>query len=362
MNSHRTRLIAGLPLVLAIASVAAPPAHAQVADRYRFTYVTTASGLDAELSATVSTSGTLIGVYDAKANPTGTRTKPGLFGSFGGTENLPVDIEDFGIAAEGTLATATSGSFEMAVNLVAGVAGIEAWSVDALATGPIEIPFSVLLFTEAFRTRNPTSTYPAIPLEIPVGSVLVTGLQLVQAGPAVGSVGPAGASSYEVSVTVPASLSLTATVLGQAIEIQDGPIIPVAISGLLTVTDGAATLEATTPISFSQTEAPAEPLPEIPLSLPTLTPEVTADVTATLLLESVGASLVGSLVASATGEPVAPPCPADINGDGEVNGQDLGILLSAWGASAPSPADLNGDGTVDATDLATMLALWGPCG
>jgi hypothetical protein len=47
----------------------------------------------------------------------------------------------------------------------------------------------------------------------------------------------------------------------------------------------------------------------------------------------------------------------DLNGDGEVNGADLGLLLSAWGTSEAA-ADINGDGTVDGEDLGLLLAGW----
>ena len=48
--------------------------------------------------------------------------------------------------------------------------------------------------------------------------------------------------------------------------------------------------------------------------------------------------------------------PADLNGDGVVNGADLAILLSAWGGSGP--ADLDGDGAVTGADLAILLGAW----
>ncbi len=56
--------------------------------------------------------------------------------------------------------------------------------------------------------------------------------------------------------------------------------------------------------------------------------------------------------------------PGDINGDGDVNGADLGLLLSAWGACGDCspgscPADLNGDCTVDGADLGLLLGNWG---
>jgi len=49
---------------------------------------------------------------------------------------------------------------------------------------------------------------------------------------------------------------------------------------------------------------------------------------------------------------------ADLNGDGVVNGADLGILLGAWGGGGP--ADLNGDGIVNGADLGILLGAWGP--
>jgi len=52
--------------------------------------------------------------------------------------------------------------------------------------------------------------------------------------------------------------------------------------------------------------------------------------------------------------------PADLNGDGTVDGGDLGTLLSQWGG--PGSADLNGDGTVDGEDLGMLLASWGRAG
>jgi hypothetical protein len=52
------------------------------------------------------------------------------------------------------------------------------------------------------------------------------------------------------------------------------------------------------------------------------------------------------------------PRSADLNGDGVVDGADLGALLSQWGAQG-GPADLNGDGVVDGVDLGEMLARWG---
>ena len=48
--------------------------------------------------------------------------------------------------------------------------------------------------------------------------------------------------------------------------------------------------------------------------------------------------------------------PADLNGDGIVNGIDLGIFLAYWGTTG---GDFDGNGTTDGADLATMLGDWG---
>jgi hypothetical protein len=47
---------------------------------------------------------------------------------------------------------------------------------------------------------------------------------------------------------------------------------------------------------------------------------------------------------------------ADLNGDGIVDGGDLGLLLAQWGSSGSG--DLNGDGTVDGGDIGLMLVEW----
>ena len=54
--------------------------------------------------------------------------------------------------------------------------------------------------------------------------------------------------------------------------------------------------------------------------------------------------------------------PGDLNGDGEVNGADLAILLGAWGKCPPKGAciaDLNHDGVVNGADLSILLGNWG---
>jgi len=59
---------------------------------------------------------------------------------------------------------------------------------------------------------------------------------------------------------------------------------------------------------------------------------------------------------------VEPGRQADLDGDCEISGGDLGLLLAAWG---PCPekgacdADLDGDGVVGGADLGMLLGMWG---
>jgi hypothetical protein len=52
-----------------------------------------------------------------------------------------------------------------------------------------------------------------------------------------------------------------------------------------------------------------------------------------------------------------PANPYDLNGDGVVNGADLGLLLGSWGQ--PGPSDFDGDGTTGGSDLGLLLGAWG---
>lgn len=53
-----------------------------------------------------------------------------------------------------------------------------------------------------------------------------------------------------------------------------------------------------------------------------------------------------------------PACAGDLSGNGNIDGQDLGMLLAAWDQPG---ADLNCDGTTDGADLGILLGAWGDC-
>ncbi len=52
-------------------------------------------------------------------------------------------------------------------------------------------------------------------------------------------------------------------------------------------------------------------------------------------------------------------CPADLDGDDQVGGSDVGVMLSQWGG--PGTGDLDGDGVVGGADFGLLLSAWGDC-
>jgi hypothetical protein len=56
-------------------------------------------------------------------------------------------------------------------------------------------------------------------------------------------------------------------------------------------------------------------------------------------------------------------CPGDLDGSGEVDAADLGMLLLAYGPCTDddAAADLDGSGEVDSADLGLFLLYFGPC-
>ena len=70
-------------------------------------------------------------------------------------------------------------------------------------------------------------------------------------------------------------------------------------------------------------------------------------------------TILTAFVAVALAAPASAQCAGDLNGDSQVNGADLSILLNAWG---PCPSgnpgctgDLTLDGIVNGADLGTLL-------
>ena len=57
----------------------------------------------------------------------------------------------------------------------------------------------------------------------------------------------------------------------------------------------------------------------------------------------------------------AAACPADVDGNQQVDVSDLLAVLLSWGPCAGCPEDVDGDGVVGVGDLVLTIAAWGPC-
>ena len=127
---------------------------------------------------------------------------------------------------------------------------------------------------------------------------------------------------------------------------------PVTVSW--TTSDGSA-IAGTNYLAASGTLtfAVGEVAKSIPIAIPSQTYAGPKQFTVRLATAS------GAVLANATATGTIQRCPADGNSDGIVNGNDLSLFMSSWGA--PSVFDFNNDGTTNGSDLTTLLQDWGNC-
>jgi hypothetical protein len=67
----------------------------------------------------------------------------------------------------------------------------------------------------------------------------------------------------------------------------------------------------------------------------------------------------GGVYPKLTIETIAEGCAGDLDGDGDTDQGDLGILLADWGCTSDCSGDLDDDGDTDQADLGILLADWG---
>lgn len=73
----------------------------------------------------------------------------------------------------------------------------------------------------------------------------------------------------------------------------------------------------------------------------------------------------GFIQSGINGIQIRPLVPGDLDGNGAVDGADLGVMLGAWGdcpATGACLADLDGNGTVDGADLGVLLGAFAGTG
>lgn len=326
------------------------------------------SGLVATFGVTVPTTGTLIGNYDELNNPAGTRTKPGLFGSFGETENVPVNMSlTFSVTSD--VNTAPLGDFHLQLDADAGTLSISGLHIDYLGSGPQALESEVTLQTDSFRTRNPSSTYiGGIPITLPLSQATLLALSAVQdSGAAPGTLTETGPGQYDFLVIVPTQSAGQVEFGGTVTPFGPSPN-PVVLQGQLTLSDDTATMLSTQPLDVSNSQEVNQPLPQIPLDLPTiLPPGLTAAVLLDLTVTTTQTSLQGTQTLIANGTKVVTALPGDMNCDGSVTVSDIGPFVlaltdpPAYAAQFPDcdilHGDVSGDGQVTVSDIGPFVAL-----
>lgn len=343
------------PRCAALMAAAVPAiAVARVAEDYRFTVRSASSSVTTDLSAGASLAGTLIGDYDAKTNPTGTRTIPGLFGSTSG--NHPIDFS--GTAGFiGSDTTRPSGAFDLSLDLETGLALISGLTLDLTNGREIGVTLGFTIEYESFRTRQPTAVFiGGIPIPIPFGQVNLTALTLSQTDlSGAGVVQENGPGRYTVTLIAP--VELTASIETPADPVEVGPIVvplPLVLDIML---DGdAATASFTFDQSFVQ-QFPLElDLPaDQPLDLPTiLPPGETAHLLLNAAIDSFDVDFTLGATLDAAGDRVE-YSRADWNRDRVVDSRDYFAFLVDFFVGG---ADFNSDGVSNSQDYFDFLAVY----
>ena len=343
---------------MTIAAAAGALAPKSLADgTYTFTIQSESSALNSSISVNAPTVGTLIGNYDAATNPTGTRTKPGFFGAFGDTENVPDPLE-LGLVIGGENTTNPEGVFVLELDPEAGTAVLSGLDLDLLGDATPAISITANMRWDTFRTRNPTCTvFGGITIPVPLGQATISQFSLVQApGEASGTLVPAGESSYLVTVPVTVDATIAAALLDQ--ELPPTPqSVPLVFVATVTLDEqGAASISASLD-GFELSQEQAGPIGD-PFQTPFTEPLCQGSLIFTLQLQSLAIQSSSDATLVATGVKQAPPaCPCDWDGNGSLGTPDFFAFLSSWFAGEPS-ANFDGLNGVDVPDIFAFLSCW----
>jgi hypothetical protein len=323
------------------------------------------AAIDTKISSTVfaadtllSTAGSLMGDYDAKTNPSGTQTRPGLFGG-SGNNAIPASVD---LMTTTDLGAQPAGGFGLEVDFEAMVLSISGLSLDLLNGSVGATDLSATLEYSTFNTIAPSFIYPGgIPLTLPLGEIgAVSAATVTQSGDGLGVlIATADPDVFDFTALVTGELSMVIALGLPGSEPVETPIdaLPIALplSGQIErLAGGVLRLTIVVAEQTTQTELPIDgvALPALPLELPTLS-AATAGVVLSLAAEGLTFSTTFGLTLVANAE--AADCAADFNSDGLLDFFDVSAFLAAFSAAAPS-ADLNNDSMHDFFDVQLFLA------
>lgn len=307
-----------LAAVAGVTAVAAAPggSRADVVGPFQFTIDRPTSRLVANASCSVSApTGTAIGTYDPAVDPGGTRTRPGLDGPFGPTNNEAVPLTFAGELGD-HIEQLVAGGFQMSLSPDAQSAQVSGLSANLLTSGPPSFGASVLFYTaDGFRTRSPDLDYPGgSPLQLPLVVATLTSLSVSQEGAASGTASPGpGPGQWSFSVVTMVNLSATFTYLGNSFSAPAQAPMPLALAGVMTVSGNSATLTSVAPADLSNSVNQQTNLARFPFDLTQVsTPDLTAHLLLDLVVSNVTASIGGELTLNAEGVLVPPPGAAGV--------------------------------------------------
>jgi hypothetical protein len=300
--------------------------------------------------------GTLIGDYDAKANPTGTQTRPGLFG---GSGNNPIGYSaTLTLGVPGTTSSPTGGISIDTTLAPIGLVGVDAFQVDLLAGSTTSVGTELLLVYETFNTVNPFSIYPGgFEIPVPLAGAEIRSSELSLTLPTV-LVGIPVGDELSLTGSIPVLWSIEIDFgLDLGVQAIDLPV-NLPITAMLAGDGENQTFSVQADFStLLELAIDLPPFESIAIGLPTIPPSANeanllfgGSVTAIRLDIALGLDIVGV--------PGFIPAPADVNEDGIVNSADLGLVIGAWGVCDGCREDISGDGFVNAIDIGLLIAGW----
>jgi len=307
---------------------------------FDFTIQSASSSVNLGGTTTTGVAGELIGDYDATSNPSGTQTRPGLFG---GSGNMPVSC-DFDVQVAISTTGVPDGAFHFDIDTAGLALDVSDLTLSPFGSSGTSVGLTLILEFQTFRTFNPDSLFVGgIPLPIPLGSVSLTDALFIQSGPSTLGVlipDPVVADRYTFTVTVPADFSANVDLFGNLFPVGPVPFAYV-LAGTLDIGPNSAIASVTANQNINQNIPNPNPgsFGPLPFQLPTILPP----------------GGMASLLFTGTfsGIDIVLDVDVDVVADGTPSGCDTEVYCTAAPNSVGAGADISvtGSTSVAANDL-----------
>ena len=195
---------ARLVLATAASAVVTAPTALAAAERYACTVAPT-STYSQNTQIALPLAGTWIGNYDATANPTGTQTRPGLFG---GSGNVAIPFSSV-VRPRAVIANSNpTGSYVFGIDRATGAVDVTGLAMNVLGAQGGTIETRMTLTYSTFRTFAPNSTFIGVSnLDVPLDNGALSVATATQSGPAIGAATANADGTWSFAVTVCPSTS-----------------------------------------------------------------------------------------------------------------------------------------------------------